>query len=156
MKTFKLFFPLLALIIAFSGCNKDDDEPETNIQEYAFEVTFNITDPDIYSFVAEGDAMIEITGDAYTITANYTIGNQVFEDIVIEGNLVDGEVVLENEVLVIQFEQNGVTYTETITFSITEMVFELNEVTGSGPVKIEMDPGAIVEEGTMDFIATME
>jgi hypothetical protein len=152
MKTFKIFLILFALILTFSAC-KDDDEPNVETQNWEFEAIFNITDPDIYSFTAEGTAVIESDGSTYKILASYTIGQQTFEDITLTGNVVNGEIVIANEVLVIEFEANGVSYTETITFSLPNINTSGTTASGSGPVKIETEPGSTVEEGTLEFEA---
>ncbi len=154
MKTAKFFLPLFAVILAFSTCKKDDDEPNVETQEWEFEVTFNITDPDIYSFTATGTAVIETDGNTYAIEADYTIGQQVFENILLEGTMTNGEIVIDNEVLVIEFEQNEIIYTETITFSLPNVNVSGENASGSGPVKIEMEPGATTKEGTLEFEAS--
>ncbi len=154
MKTFKFFLPLFAVILAFSTCKKDDDDdPIVEVQEWEFEATFNITDPDIYSFIATGTAVIESDGNTYEIVATYTSGQQIFEDIIITGNVVNGEIVFENEVLVIEFEANGTIYIETITFSLPNISISGDTASGSGPVKTEMEPGGTAE-GTLEFEAT--
>lgn len=153
MKTFKFFLPIFAVILAFSAC-KDDDEPNVETQNWEFEAIFNITDPDIYSFTAEGVAVIESDGSTYEILATYTIGQLTFEDITLTGDVVDGEIVIANEVLVIEFEANGTNYTETITFSLPNINTSGNTANGSGPLKIETEPGGVVEEGTLEFEAT--
>lgn len=154
MKTAKFFLPLFVVILAFSTCKKDDDDPNVVTQEWEFEVTFNITDPDIYSFIATGTAVIETDGNTYAIEADYIIGQQVFENIILEGNMTNGEIVIDNEVLVIEFEQNEIIYTETITFSLPNVNVSGDNASGSGLVKIEKEPNGTTEEGTLEFEAS--
>ena len=98
--------------------------------------------------------MIETDGNTYAIEADYTIGQQVFENILLEGTMTNGEIVIDNEVLVIEFEQNEIIYTETITFSLPNVNVSGENASGSGPVKIEMEPGATTKEGTLEFEAS--
>jgi len=154
MKTAKFLLPLLAVILAFSTCKKDDDEPTIETQEWEFEATFNITDPDIYSFTANGTAIIESDGSTYKIVASYTVGQMTFEDIEITGDIVDGKADVTNKVVVIEFEIGGVSYTETVTFSLSIIDTSGDNASGSGPLTIVMEPGNTVEEGTLEFEAT--
>jgi len=155
MKTLKFLLPLFAVILAFSTCKKDDeDDANTETQNWEFEASFNVTDPDTYSFTAEGTAVIESDGSTYTIVATYTVGQMEFEDVGFSGDIVDGKVEITNQVLVIEFEIGGEQYTETVTFSLSTIDTSGNTASGSGPFTIVKEPGAVEESGTLDFEAT--
>ncbi len=153
MKTLKLLLPLFALILTFSAC-EDDDEPNIETQNWEFEATFNVTDPDIYSFTAEGTAVIESDGSTYTILATYTVGQLQFEDVGFSGDIVDGKVEIINQVVVVEFEIAEIQYTETVTFSLPNIDISGDAANGSGHFSIVMEPGAVEESGTMEFAAT--
>jgi hypothetical protein len=154
MKKLKFVLPLLAAILAFSTCKDDDEDPNVETQQWEFEASFNVTDPDIYSFTAEGTAVIESDGNTYTIVATYTVGQMEFEDITISGDIVDGKVDITNKVVVIEFEINEIQYTETVTFSLSNIDTSGDTASGSGPFEIVMEPGAVEESGTLEFGAT--
>ena len=117
-------------------------------------LTFNITDPDVYSFEATGVAVAEYTETAYTITANYMIGNAEFTDIIIEGAINNGVWDFENKTIEILFQNGDIEFIEYILFSLPDVTMEDGEATGTGSVTIENGDTGDVETGNLEFTAS--
>lgn len=155
MKHLKLILPFAVFFLVFPACNDDDDDsPAVQTSEWSFEVTFNITDPDIYSFDAAGTALAEFTETVYDITANYTIGGAEFTDVNIDGNINNGVWDFTNKTLEIEFQNGDIEFTEIIDFSITELNMNGGTASGTGNVTIENVDAGTTESGTLEFTAT--
>ncbi len=154
MKDLKLILPLIILILVISACNDDEnDDPAMKTSNWSFALTFNITDPDTYSFDAGGTATADETDTEYTITANYSIGNADFSDVVIEGVIENDLWDFTNKTLQIDFQNGDIQFTEIINFSITDLTMDGGTATGTGDITIENVEAGTTESGTIEFTA---
>jgi len=161
MKIKTLFIPLfvffLIISINLSSCKKNSDKATNSDvieQEWDLLLTFNIVDPAVYTFFGTGDIDIMIDGDDVTISGTFTIGNLSYDDLVFEGKLNGDQFTLLTDSYQVQFEFDGVLYTETITITVPNFTFGENNVTGGGDIHILKNPGAETESGTFTFVAT--
>lgn len=157
MKKSKFFLPVIILFVVFMACNDDDengDDPIVQTSEWNFTVTINITDPDVYSFDAVGVALIEATETTYAVEADYTIGGADFTDVIVEGDVNNGEYDFQNKTIEVLYQFSGNEFTEIIDFSITDMDMNGDSATGTGTISIERTDTGAVESGTLEFTAT--
>ncbi|MFP4469271.1 MAG: hypothetical protein ACLFPE_01225 [Bacteroidales bacterium] len=155
MKTTKVLIFLAAILFAFAGC-KDDDDPDVQAADWQFDVTFNITDPDVYTFDGSGVAEVETTDNSYYISADYVIGDVEYEDVTIEGAIENGKLDFDNKIVDVVHQSGSVVYTETITFSLPDISLENNTATGSGDVTIVRSDTGVSKSGTLEFTATRQ
>lgn len=157
VKPLRIILPFVAFFIAFPACNDDDDNnvPAVQTAAWSFEVTFNITDPDVYTYDGTGIAEAEYTETSYTITANYSTGDPDFTDVVIDGAISDGVWDFTNKTLQIEFQNGEIQFTEIIEFSITTLTKDGGTATGTGDITIENVDAGSIESGTFDFTANM-
>lgn len=154
MKHLRFVISIAILLVFISSCKDDENnDPVTQTSNWGFDVTFNITNPDIYSFDATGTAVAEYTESEYTITANYSIGNAEFSDVLIEGAIENGVWDFTNKTLQIDFQNGDIQFTEIINFSITALNMDGGTATGTGDITIENVETAAVESGTFNFTA---
>ena len=151
-----LLFSLITLM-GLSSCKKDSNnvtDPTIIEEKWEILITFYITDPDVYSFTETGDLDVVIEGKNVTITGVYTIGNLTYEDIVFYGTVEDDQFTLDTNTYQVQFEFDGITYTEVLTFTISEYTQTETGATGSGDIHVVKTPGNTTESGTFTFVAT--
>jgi hypothetical protein len=161
MKHTKFALLFLMAFMVILGCSKkednDDPTPTPTSQVWDFAVTFNVTDPDVYSFDGAGVAAITINGSAFTIIATYTIGMQTFQDVTITGTVgANNELIFDNKPLILEWDMGGVHYTETVNFNIDPYTISGNTASGTGTITMLVEPGGVLESGNLVFTATRQ
>ena len=154
MKYLKLIFSFAVFLLVFPACNDDEDDSTVIAEEWEFQATFNITDPDTYSFDAEGTATVEYSETAYAVIAQYTIGNVEFNDVIVEGAISNGVWDFSDQYVEVLFQNGDIEFTEYINFSIPDIDRAGGNATGAGTISIENSETGAVESGTITFTAT--
>ena len=152
-----IFLFSLITLIGLSSCKKDSNkvtDPSIIEEKWEILITFFITDPGVYSFTETGDLDVVIEGEDVTITGVYTIGNLTFEDIVFYGTVKNDQFTLNTNTYQVQFDFDGITYTEVLTFTISEYTQTESGATANGDIHVVKTPGNTTESGTFTFVAT--
>lgn len=152
------FAALLFILFLFTlvSCNKDDENDNPNplkSETWETEVTFNITEPAVYSFLATGDVNLIENGGNVTITGSFTIGDLTYEDLEFQGEINGDMFTLITTNYQVQYEFNGTTYTEDVTLVVPPFLFTDQSASGSGDIEIVTNPGSSVESGTISIAA---
>lgn len=147
---------LLAIIITvLPGC-EDDDDPAIQTSQWDFEVNIEITDPDMYTYYSEGVAVLEATETAFAVEADFSFAGIGYTDVVVEGSVSGGNMVLSNKTVELVFQHEGNEYVKLVSFNIPEGVNANHQATGTGTITIERTDTGLVESGTLEFTAVKQ
>ena len=160
MKTLRFIPLLLAILIAgTSGCKKDKEEdtpqPDQNA-DYTTVATINVTYPNVYSFGVTGTTHVTSQGNAFTSTSNFTMGQTVINNVVVDGAIVNGQVTFTNKQFLLVFPILGGldTIREEVTFSTGPVNFGTSPVAGNGTIILRMIEDTTTERGTFTYTLT--
>ncbi|HPE34849.1 MAG TPA: hypothetical protein PLI65_08640 [Bacteroidales bacterium] len=146
---------VLLLLLSFYSCNKDEENnPSTQEEHYDVELVFNITVPETYTFNATGDIMLKIEGNEATVNGTFDIGQLSYDDLEFKGSLNGDQFTLTTTYYQVQYQFDGVTYTEDITLAVPAFSISGEMITGGGDIEVIKNPGNTTESGTFTFSAT--
>jgi len=134
-----------------SGCNGGSGTADSN--EYTVEITYNATYPEVSTYYGHGEATLYDYGDHATISGTITVGGSSF-DADFEGNIEGNNFIPITTNFQVQYEFNGVTYTEDITIDFDAFNVSGEEVTATGDYTAVTNPDNTTESGTVTFVAT--
>lgn len=165
MKTNTLYYPrvynVLFLVLfsvigiltlpCCSGCNGGSDTADSN--EYTVDITYNATYPEVSTYYGHGEATLYDYGDHATISGTITVGGSSF-DADFEGNIEGNNFIPITTNFQVQYEFNGVTYTEDTTIDFNAFSILGDEVSATGEYTAVTNPGNTNESSTVTFVAT--
>jgi hypothetical protein len=159
MKAFIIFSTLLAIIAAGSaGCKKDNEEanPPDQNADYSTTATINVSYPHVYSFGVTGTTHTAATGNAFTSTSNFTMGQTSISNVIVDGAIQNGQVTFTNKKFLLVFPVPGGldTIREEVTFSTGPVSFGTTPVTGNGTILLRMIEDTATERGTFTYTLT--
>lgn len=149
MKQTLIFIAIL--LITLASCKQSDNDSET--EQWEVTINIDITEPDPSPFTAYGDVEVTISGTHYTMKGTFTIGNQTHENIILEGTYDGMNATMTTDQIEVQFEFDGTTYTENISWEMESFEITPPNASGHGNIQAIKTPGNIVETGTYTFTA---
>jgi|GEM_PF-3762650 len=159
MKPIAIISLAFALVVAgVSGCSKNEEEnpPANTTADYNTVATINITYPHIYSFGVTGTTHTAGNGSAFTATSNFTMGQTVISNVVIDGTVQNGQVTFTNKkcLLVFPIPGSNDTIREEVTFSTGPVGFGGATINGNGTIILRMIEDTTTERGTFTYTLT--
>ena len=157
MKTFLFGLFFLVILLFVPGCNEDDENNNDGNQEteWDFDVEFSTAAYPGITYNAVGTAIYKRTGDNFTITCSYSVGQITHNDIVIEGTINDqGELVFTTTQLLLEFDFGSGIEIEEVNFTVDQVNYSGNQSTGSGTVHQRFLPDGEWEDWTFTYTAT--
>ncbi len=148
-----IIFVVVPLSISLTCCSKKSGNDSTDSNFYMVDVTYNATSPDIYTYYGTGEATFYNYGDHGRIEGSVTVGGATF-DAEFEGTISGNTFTVTTTTFQVEYEFNGVTYTETITIDFNAFSILGDEVTATGDYVAVTNPGNTTESGTVTFVAT--
>jgi hypothetical protein len=144
---------LILMLFPLSFCSKKGNDDSSETIYYDVHITYNATYPEVSTYYGNGDATLHDYGDHATISGTISVGQLSF-DAEFEGDLNGDQFVLVTTNFQVQYELNGVTYTEDITINFAAFTIWGDTVTATGDYTAVTNPGATTESGTVTFVAT--
>ncbi len=153
---FKSFVSIILLVymsILMTSCSKKTGNDSTDSTFYTVNVAYNATSPDVCTYYGAGEATFYDYGDHGKIEGSVTVGGATF-DAEFEGTITGNSFTVTTTTFQVQYEFNGVIYTETITIDFNAFSILGDEVTATGDYVTVTTPGNTTESGTVTFVAT--
>ena len=133
-----LFLMLMFFCVSFCSRKGNDDSSETKY--YEVQITYNATYPNVCTYYGNGGATMYDYGDHATITGTLAVGQRSFEA-EFQGALNGDQFIVTTTSFQVQYEFNGVTYTEDITINFSAFSISGGTVTATGDYTAVTNPG---------------
>lgn len=143
----------MLLIFCISSCSSSGNGDSAESQDYTVQITYNVNDPEVYTYSGAGAATLQVEGNQVTITGTITVGQLSFSA-EFEGDLDGDQFTLITTNFQVQYDFEGVTYTEDITISFPAFTIAGGIITATGDFIAITNPGATTESGTVTIVAT--
>ena len=159
-RNLKFVFVLTIVALVFTACKNNDEDEENNpapqTQQWEMTINVNITDPDPSPFTITGDVDVTVDGENVTFKGDFINGNLTFEDIVFNGKLNGNVVTMTTSNVSVNYDFQGTTYTENITWTMDPFAVNVDNANGGGDLQAHKTPGDITESGTFTFTAQLK
>lgn len=146
----------LMCMILVEGCKKGDSGPVDEATDWDFTATITLNDQWNTTYVAEGNARYERTGEKFRVIVNYNIGQAVYRNIELGGSVSNDQVEFDPNTVIIDFEIGGNPVSEEITFTLDPVIVAGSSASGSGFLEQRLLPDGIMETGTFVFNASKQ
>lgn len=144
---------LLLMVIGLSFCSKSGGDGSSDATNYAVQITYNETYPEVSTYYGSGDATFYDYGDHGKIEGTITVGGATYEA-EFEGTLSGTTFTVTTTTFQVKYEVYDQAYTEEITIDFDAFNVSGEEVTATGDYTAVTNPGNTTESGTVTFVAT--
>ena len=131
---------LILMFISFTFCSRKGNDDSSETKYYEVQITYNATYPNVCTYYGNGDATLYDYGDHATISGTIAVGQRSFEA-EFQGVLNGDRFTVTTTSFQVQYEFNGVTYTEDITIDFSAFSISGGTVTATGDYTAVTNPG---------------